>query len=58
LGHSNISTKRGSVAYAESIALKKVKDQPEKVLSRDEMVEDIMPAVGTVAGGGYIHGPI
>jgi hypothetical protein len=58
LGHDNISTKRGSVAYAESIAQKKVKDQPEKVVTRDEMVADVMPAVGIVAAGGYMAGPI
>jgi hypothetical protein len=59
LGHDNISTKRSSVAYAESIAQKKVEDQPEKPVSREELMAAVMPAVGgTVAAGGYMDGPI
>jgi hypothetical protein len=59
LGHENIRTKRTSIAYAETIAQKKVKDQPDKPVSRNEIMADmVMPTVGGVVSGGPIGGPI
>jgi len=41
LGHTCSSTKRKSVAYAENIAKEKVKNQPEKPVSAEELMANI-----------------
>jgi hypothetical protein len=43
LGHEHLLNKRASVRYAESIAKKKVDDQPDKPVSAQEVI-DTMPA--------------
>ena len=41
LGHGGLLNKRASVRYAETIAMDKVKDQPDKPLSTTEVMENI-----------------
>lgn len=41
LGHEHLMVKRSSVRYAESIAKKKVKDQPDKPISTEEIVNNM-----------------
>ena len=45
LGHEHLLNKRSSVRYAESIAKKKVEDQPDKPVSAQEIVDN-MPVTG------------
>ena len=39
LGHGGLLNKRASVRYAETVALQKVKDQPEKPISTTEVMD-------------------
>lgn len=52
LGHERLLNKRASVRFAETIALKKEKNQPEKPVSRDDVLQN-MGEVGYAAGPAY-----
>jgi hypothetical protein len=43
LGHEHLLNKRASVRYAESIAKKKVNDQPDKPVSAQELISTMPP---------------
>ena len=43
LGHEHLLVKRASVRYAESVANKKVEDQPEAPVSAEELMANVMP---------------
>lgn len=45
LGHEHLLTKRASVRYAETIAQKKVEDQPETPVTTQEVLDN-MPLQG------------
>jgi hypothetical protein len=45
LGHEHLLNKRGSVRYAEALALKKLDDQPDAPVSTQEILSNI-PSVG------------
>jgi hypothetical protein len=46
LGHEHLLSKRASVRYAESVATKKIEDQPEAPVSTEEILANVpMPSV-------------
>jgi len=49
LGHERLLTTRSSVRYAETIAITKEKDQPEKPVSRDDVLRNMEQM--DIAGG-------
>jgi len=46
LGHDHLISKRASVRYAESIAKSKEKEQPDKPVTRDEVLKNMEEAGG------------
>ena len=46
LGHSHLLNKRSSLLYAETIAKKKVQDQPEANITRSEIINNLPEPVG------------
>ena len=41
LGHEHLLKKRASIRYAESIAMKKVKEQPEAPVTASELIANV-----------------
>lgn len=46
LGHEHLLRKRASVRFAESVAMKKVDDQPEAPVSGEEIMANMQPLPG------------